>query len=233
MQLKEVINKLRQIRDRGYVESMRKGSTGIGYTFETLFGLRENNIPIPDIGGRVEIKTIRKDSQSLITLFTFNRGVWHINQRDIVNRYGYIDEKGRKAFKNTVFFGRPITQGLVLNLDEVKNVIQLIDFNSKEIFATWDIYVIIGKFITKLSRLLYIIAERKIEQGIEYFYFCEAYLLKNPSPRNFLNAFRNSLIGIDIRMHLKESGSVRNRGTGFRIREKDLIELYEEKVKLV
>ena len=59
MKLEEVVNKLRTIRDKGFIKTLREGSTGIGYTFEMLFGVRENNIPIPDIGGRVEIKTIK------------------------------------------------------------------------------------------------------------------------------------------------------------------------------
>jgi len=100
MRLKEVITKLQEIKNKGFIQSMRRGSTGIGYTFETLFGVQENNIPIPDIGGRVEIKTIRRDYQSLITLFTFNRGVWHIKQKELIQKYGYIDEKGRYALKN-------------------------------------------------------------------------------------------------------------------------------------
>ena len=87
--------------------------------------------------------------------------------------------------------------------------------------------------MTKLSRLLIIIADRKVEQGKEYFYYNEAYLLTEPSPRNFLKAFKSALIGIDIRMHLKESGAVRNRGTAFRLKEKDLIELYGKKKKLI
>ena len=103
MNLKEVQNKLQEIKNKGFVESLRRGSTGIGYTFETLFGVKENNIPIPDIGGRVEIKTIRKDLQSLITLFTFNRGVWHIRQKELIQKYGYIDSKGRFALKTLCF----------------------------------------------------------------------------------------------------------------------------------
>lgn len=93
MNLKELESKLLKIKNMGFVESLRKGSTGIGFTFETLFGVKENNIPIPDIGGRVEIKTIRKDSKSLITLFTFNRGVWSIKQSELVRKFGYIDKK--------------------------------------------------------------------------------------------------------------------------------------------
>jgi len=72
MNLKELVEKLQTIRDMGYVKALRRGNTGIGYTFESLIGLEETNIPIPDIGGRVEIKTTRKDSSSLVTLFTFN-----------------------------------------------------------------------------------------------------------------------------------------------------------------
>ena len=233
MNLKEVQNRLLEIKDRGFVKSLRKGSTGVGYTFETLFGIQENNIPIPDIGGRVEIKTVRRDSQSLITLFTFNRGVWHIKQKDLILKYGYIDEKGRHALKNTVFYGNPIPQGLCLDVDEEKNTIHLVDKNTGEIVATWDAYVIVGTFMTKLSRLLIVIADRRMEQGEEYFHYNEAYLLTDPSPRHFINAFKNTLIGIDLRMHLKESGAVRNRGTAFRIREKDLMELYEHRRRLI
>jgi len=233
MRLKELENKLKEIKNKGFIESLRRGSTGIGHTFETLFGIMENNIPIPDIGGRVEIKTIRRDSQSLITLFTFNRGVWHVKQSVLIQRYGYIDEKGRYALKNTVFYGKPIPQGLYLDIDESKNTIHLIDENTKDTIATWDVYVIVGKFMMKLSRLLIVIADRKVEQGKEYFHYNEAYLLTDPGPRNFIRAFKKSLIGIDLRMHLKENGAVRNRGTAFRIREKDLIELYEHRRKLV
>ena len=233
MRLKEVISKLEEIKNKGFVPSLRHGSTGIGYTFETLFGVEENNIPIPDIGGRVEIKTIRKDSQSLITLFTFNRGVWQVKQKEFVSKYGYVDEKGRIALKNTIFYGRSISQGLSLELDEKANVIHLVDVNTNDIIATWDIYVIVGKFMSKLSRLLVVFADRKREDGKEFFHYNEAYLLIDPSARNFIKAFREALIGIDIRMHIKENGAVRNRGTAFRIKEKDLIHLYEDKRRLI
>jgi hypothetical protein len=38
---------------------------------------------------------------------------------------------------------------------------------------------------------------------------------------------------IDIRMHLKPSGGVRNHGTGFRISEKNLMLLYANKKRLI
>ncbi len=233
MNLKEMQRKLKEIENRGFIPSMRSGSTGIGYTFESLLEIHENNLPIPDIGGRVEIKTIRKYSQSMVTLFTFNRGVWHVKQRDLILKYGYIDEKGRYALKNTIFCGKVIAQGISLEVYENKNTIYLTDDNTGEVLATWDVYVIVGKFMTKLSRVLLVLADRKVENGIEYFHYNEAYLLTDPGPRRFIKAFKDSIIGIDLRMHLKESGSVRNRGTAFRIKEKDLIELYENRKRLL
>ncbi len=141
MNLKEVQSKLREIKDMGFIESLRRGPTGVGYTFESLFGVKENNLPIADIGGRVEIKSIRKDSQSLVTLFTFNRGVWHIPQKQLIKKYGYVDSKKRYALKNTVFYNRPAMQGISLEVDEEKNLINLIDNDTYQILATWDVYV--------------------------------------------------------------------------------------------
>ncbi len=233
MNLKEVQAKLREIKNLGFVESLRRGPTGIGYTFENLFGVAENNLPIADIGGRVEIKSIRKDSQSLITLFTFNKSVWKIPQAELIKRYGYVDSKGRYALKNTVFYEKPISQGIALGVDEGKNLITLVDINTNEILATWDVYVIVGRFMSKLSRLLLVLADRKLENRKEYFHYNEAYILTDPSPRNFIKAFKASIIGIDIRMHLKENGVVRNRGTAFRIKERDLMELYEHKRRVL
>ena len=43
----------------GWFESMRSGSTGIGFTFETLMGIEENNDPNADFRG-IEIKCKRK-----------------------------------------------------------------------------------------------------------------------------------------------------------------------------
>ena len=232
MNLQELLKKLNEIEKLGYVKSLRRGNTGIGYTFESLVGLEETNIPIPDIGGRVEIKTTRKDSSSLVTLFTFNRAVWQKKQKEIIGQFGYEDKKGRMALKSMIFFDRPNSLGLFLEIDESKNIIRLVASNN-ELLAEWDVYVVVGVFSSKLSRLLFVLADRKIVQDREEFHFNEAYLLTNPNPRSFLNAFRNSLVGIDIRMHLRENGTVRNRGTGFRMREKDMIELYGNKRKLL
>lgn len=57
--------------------------------------------------------------------------------------------------------------------------------------------------------------------------------MEEPTPEKFLEALKRSELMIDLRMHLKESGGVRNRGTAFRMSEKNLIDLYAKKKKLI
>lgn len=48
--LEQVRKKLAEIKKKGYVQPLRKGPTGIGYTLETLLGIAENNVSAPDLG---------------------------------------------------------------------------------------------------------------------------------------------------------------------------------------
>lgn len=233
MRLAELIRRLQTLRQKEFVQSLRRGPTGIGHLAESELGLTETNIAIPDIGGRVEIKATRRNVDSLITLFTFNKGVWKIKQKDIVNKYGYLDDQGRQALYNIVSKRKPNSQGFYLVSDPARHLIILKNRNEAESIAEWSTYVIAGKFMTKLDRLLLILADNKVENDIEHFHFNEAYLLENPTPEKFLEAFERDELMIDLRMHLKESGGVRNHGTGFRISEKNLKDLYSKTRRLL
>jgi len=72
-----------KIRQMGWVPSKRRGPTGVGHTLEQLLGLKENNVALPDLG-KVELKAHRVNSPSMITLFTFNRRAWKMNQLDAI-----------------------------------------------------------------------------------------------------------------------------------------------------
>jgi len=233
MQLKDIIKKLEGLKERGFIQTIRKGPTGIGHLAEIELGLDETNVAIPDIGGRVEIKATRKAVNSLITLFTFNRAVWKIKQKEIIEKYGYIDEQGRKALYNIVNTKEPNTQGFYLVIDAVRNLIILRNINEEQNIAEWSTYVIVGKFMTKLDRLLLILADNKLENNTEYFHYNEAYILENPTAEQFLEAFSKNELLIDLRMHLKEKGGVRNHGTAFRISEKNLLDLYVKRRQLI
>ena len=64
----EIKRKFLEIKNKGWIKSVRNGSTGIGATFEYLLGMEENNLEIPDYN-EIEIKTKRNYSKSYTTLF--------------------------------------------------------------------------------------------------------------------------------------------------------------------
>lgn len=72
MTLEAFKKRFSKIKAKGYIQSKRKGNTGVGYTLEQELKIEENNIALPDING-IEIKAHRDHSSSLVTLFTFNK----------------------------------------------------------------------------------------------------------------------------------------------------------------
>ncbi|MGI8542366.1 MAG: MvaI/BcnI family restriction endonuclease, partial [Aridibacter sp.] len=87
MNIEEFSERFEQIKNLGWVKSMRRGPTGIGQTLEQLLGLEENNIALPDLH-EVELKSHRIGSTSMITLFTFNRKAWKMKPLEAIRKYG-------------------------------------------------------------------------------------------------------------------------------------------------
>lgn len=60
----EFVEKLKEIKDRGFIKTHRAGNTGIGKTLEDLLGIEENNIPTPNCI-TAELKSARKNFGSM------------------------------------------------------------------------------------------------------------------------------------------------------------------------
>ncbi len=43
-----IVKELKKIFERGFIKSLRSNNTGIGYTLETILGIKENNDAEPD-----------------------------------------------------------------------------------------------------------------------------------------------------------------------------------------
>ena len=81
-----------RIRKMGYVKSSRKGTTGIGKTFEDLIGKTEDSLELPDYHG-IEIKTKRGYTKSYINLFNATpKGPNLFEIKTICRKYGYPDK---------------------------------------------------------------------------------------------------------------------------------------------
>ena len=171
---------------------------------------------------------------NLITLFTFNKSVWVHKQKEIVSRWGYWDaEKGRQSLYTTVSVHEPNPQGLQLSVSRDATSLSMNHIPSESHLATWDLFHIVGKFLTKLDHMLFVHADTRIVDGVEEFHYTHAHLLSEPSSLTFRDSFTTGIVTIDVRMHLKPNGQVRNRGTGFRVREHNLPDLFDKSISIV
>lgn len=207
MKLQEFKSKLKAIEKLGFVQSKRKSNTGIGYTLETLLGIKENNIRLPDLG-EIELKSKRKNVPTYVTMFTFNSGVWKIHQKDVIKTYGYKDKKKRQALK--CFVGmKPNAQGLYLKV--TTKALQLYH-TDKTLIAEWSATTLLEYFARKLPQLILVLASTRIneEEEKEEFHYNEAYLLTKPSKLGLLKLIKKGYVIVDLRLHLQATGGVRN-----------------------
>ena len=213
--------KFNEIREKGYVPSLRKGPTGIGYTLETLLGIKENNDAYPDIEG-AELKAHRANSISLITLFTFNNKAWKMPPLEAVKRYGSLDRNGRLGLYYTMSL-TPNSAGLFLHVEKDTISVRHI---SGTIVVEWSLETLANRFVQKIPSLIFVTAFNEIRDNKEYFHFQRAQFMKDTTPDLLRNQFKSENILVDLRLHDKGT-MARNHGTGFRAYEEKLPQLFK------
>jgi hypothetical protein len=221
MTIEEFAVIFKKIKKKGFVPSMRKGPTGIGYTLETLLNIDENNISHPDIEG-AELKAHRTKGKSMITLFTFNNKVWKMPPLEAIKKHGSLDKDGRKGLYYTMSL-KPNSAGLFLDVQETEISVRHI---SGELVATWQLQTLADRLKQKIPALLLVSTFTEERDGIEYFHYYRAQLMKGTSPELLADQFREENILIDLRLH--DRGTMaRNHGTGFRTYEDKLPLLFQ------
>lgn len=218
----EIRRRLSAIKKTGYIKSLRKGPTGIGYTLEILLGVKENNISVPDLG-EIELKAQRENHAGMTTLFTFNNKAWQINPLDAIRKYGSLDKDGRLGMYYTMGM-KPNSAGLFLSVDDAFISVRHIN---GEVIAIWSLAEIEKRFESKVKNVLLVKAKVEERDGVEYFLFDRARLLSHGTSQAILkNQFENGQLLVDLRLHDKGTAA-RNHGTGFRAYENSLENLYE------
>src|SRR3989304_4034604 len=196
MNYDEFVEKIKQIKNRGFVPSNRPGDTGIGKTLEDLLDISENNIAGPDFD-IYELKSGRKDSASMLTLFTkapMPKGA----NKSLLEAFGYKQrtKQNRKKQDVTDFVDINVHEqecstrekelhvtvdsksinsvGLRLEIRDNRIYIS----NPKNVLAYYDEGTLREAFEKKYKKLVLVLASSKKEDGKEYFWFNEAYLLE-------------------------------------------------------
>jgi len=242
----DFIDKMKKIKEMGWIRSHRKGDTGIGKTLEDLLGISENNIAGPDFS-TYELKSARKNSVSMLTLFTKAPLPSGAN-RELLKHFGYVQRKKTANFKQTKLYKdesaipledkelhvtvdskKPNSVGLKLSLAEDRLYIE----NDKGVEAYYDSATLKEAFEKKYHSLIYVLADNKFEKKQEFFWFNEVYLLENFDFEKFSNLVEEGIVKIDIRIGHYPDGRIHDHGTGFRILPKYLPKCFEKIEKVL
>ncbi len=253
----DLINKLKKIRDMGWIKNARPGNDGgVGNTLEDLLGIKENNLPIPN-AREWELKCQRMETGSLTTLFHMEpspRALKFVPQIFLL-KYGWPHELAgseypddEMSFRMTISGHTRGDRGFIVAVDRKDQKVK-ISFDSNYIDSKhndwklqvekkigleelnpqpyWGFKDLSNKAGTKLLICFYIQADTKKEKRIEYFHYSKIIILKEFDFEKFLNEIENGFLFVDF-----DARTGHNHGTKFRLKQNRLPNLYKETIEI-
>ena len=250
---KELIKRLKEIADMGWIPNRRHGNDGgVGNTLEDLLGIEENNLPIPDTT-KWELKTQRLNTSSLTTLFHCEPSpkALKLVLRVLLPLYGWKHResggkypKGEMSFRVTIHGQSRSKRGFTVRVDRKKQKVT-ISFDAKSVDALhkawltsvkkrtglkeidpqpyWDFDDLKLTAGTKLPNVFYVRAQVKKIREKEYYHYKKVMVLQKFTFDNFLKALEEGKILVDF-----DARTGHNHGTKFRMRQGVLPTLYEK-----
>ncbi len=235
------INKFKKIKEMGFIKSHRIHDTGIGKTFEDLMGIRENNDLLRDFMDTIELKAQRDYTGSKLTLFTKSPDSPNGANTLIREKYGYPDEEvpDKNIIHSSLFHTRWVqiksTQyQMKLSIESGRLFLKVMNTVTNKIEEPqiyWELETLKKIFDEKCDLIAYIFTKTKKENGIEFFMYEKAILLRGFGSSKFIELIEKGKIMFDLRIGIFRSGTnegkTHDHGSAFRISKRDFQELFE------
>ena len=172
---KELLNILKSIEERGWVETVSKSTTStndVGDTLESLLGIKRNSSKSPDYKG-IEIKGSQKGPSTKKISGKFDLfGLvpnWEISpvksEVQLVDEFGYDSKKhGAKALQSTVRHTKN-PQGLYLDYNEEKDLIENNKSVTKKVsinLVNWKLADLKSSLSAKHSKTFWVVADKRV-----------------------------------------------------------------------
>lgn len=237
-QTEYIRQKGKEIAQSGWHQSLRNGNTGVGYTYECLFGIPENNSPDADLFNSVEVKTHRLPARSMLSLFTLSPKHPKFAPSLLLDKFGAYNDHGYKSLYTTI-------RGTNQNTNKKRYRFNLrVCRQQKKIFIevrciksgllmSGDVYYNfsdIKKSAAKIEKLVLTGAKVSKINGVEYFQYSEPKLMVRSSFETLLSLIEQGIVRLDIRLGTyrtgKNAGKTRDHGAAFRIRHQNISELF-------
>jgi hypothetical protein len=217
-----------------WFDSMRTGDTGIGYTFESLVGVVENNDQGADFRG-IELKSKLKHDHRATTgktnLFQLVPR-WATAQRGIerLRMLGQQDEEGRYSCYSQVTTTAN-NLGLWLQTQLPPEGIRL--HKDADQVGEWARERLAARLAEKHSRAVFVTAESRRLASARQYKYVELVYCERPDIQKFIDMVDLRRIVFEFTMTERPPGRVRNHGYPWRlVDQRDLDRLFAMQVKL-
>jgi hypothetical protein len=215
--------------------ALRTGDTGIGYTFETLLGIKENNDQAADFRG-IELKCKRlknSDSGALGKVNLFQLGPqWSVKARSIdrLKEIGQLNAEGLWTCHSQVTTNKN-NLNLWLSDNLVSDSLEL--QKNEKLIGYWKHAALEKRLLEKHSRAAFIFAEVKNSKAGSKFCYKELVYCEQPSIDRFLDLVNRNQLIFEFTFSANSLERVRNHGYPWRLVRASLLDqLFAVRVKL-
>lgn len=222
--LESLLEKFDGVKEMGWVDSLRSGDTGIGYTFETLIGVAENNSREADYQG-IEIKCKQAKAGNAkggkINLFQQVPEWSHaLSGMDRLKRIGKQEADGTYSCHSQVTV-LSNNLGLHLSLREIDKRIDLLKGSDEVGYWLYD--VLQKRLLEKHSRAVFIKANVRTAKEKIQFKYDELIYCERPSIERFVDLVKTRDIVFEFVM-AERKGKLRNHGYPWRLGHDELLD---------
>ncbi|ARU31745.1 hypothetical protein CAP31_08660 [Sulfuriferula sp. AH1] len=232
--LNELLTHFDRIQGQGYIDSLRIGDTGIGYTFESLLGIEENNDRRADFRGiEIKCKQVKETGGHGGKINLFQQApMWEekLTALERLHLIGQQDGRGRySCFSQVTTLANNL--GLSLERSAISEQIDLLKESVR--FGYWPFAMLEGRLREKHARAVFVKAKVSNVAGRQRFHYNELVYCERPSIQRFTDLVQAKRIVFEFMMSEKEGSGVRNHGYPWRLSgEEFLSELFSLRVKL-
>lgn len=227
----ELLEKVREICEMGYVTTLRAGDTGVGFTLETLLGISANSSKAPDYKG-IEIKTGRTRSHKSGRTTIFSQVPnWRISRlkgsKELLRDRGRFNEdKQRRQLFHEMSVIKINSYDLQLRID--KGLDQLTQIYTGDtvpvVDVRWNFDKLVERLVSKHKETFWITAQTQGERGRldEAFFYSQVKHTGRVDPSAFSILLELGVITLDYTIKETVSGGAKDQGYLFKIAQKNL-----------
>ena len=238
----ELLGKLTDISAMGFVDSMRPGPTGIGFTLESLLGIEANSSRAPDFKG-IELKSGRVPTvgaaKSRSTMFS-QIPKWELSRlksgKEILKAYGYHNPQRDRTQLYCSVSNNPNSQGLFMRVSTSGELVENLALKSdgtEEPVVLWVLSELEAALAAKHRETFWVKAQNRIAKRKEQFHFTNVVHTRSPLVSNLGLLVDTGKIEVDYTLSSKSSGGTRDHGYLFKVWPKNFDLLFPPPINYV